>query len=403
MSAIPAVPARGTDWLAYGAAIDKNLRPVGVHPLDSFDGADDEAKLTAALSYAGAQTYVPPISLSNRLHTFTTTRASFEGLSIIGPPRSSNAEKSTQSNACRISLSGLTDNTGWIDTGITSGERFNVNLHNLSFTGAGTEAVLSSGGTSQFYCAHLSGITTSGARLSAGKVLMTASLINGWIELNNHTNTTFTPGGSDNTFFPDGGLIDSPGASSPANGTPHLFMDYCEKSTVGPIYMTAAGNWSGIRQDGPDYNTVASNLGGPNFYTGLRLEGRNASDGTNNRCNGSLVKVNGGAAVFTDCWTSYAMGGPLPTGHDGVIDVSSGAYVQVKGCHYDKATSVAETVPYVHVGDAGSQAVVAFVLRGGKGGAFTGLPVVTNATGTATNVRHDSSVQAATGGTTAGL
>ena len=332
----------------------------GTVALDSFSGTD-EAKLTAAMSYAGAQTYAPTILLGNRLHQFSTTRATYEGFRIQGPPGPGNAEKSAKANNCRIELNGLPAGAAWLDTGIT----------------------------------------TSGARVSAGKIAMTGCLFDGWWELNNHSDTTFTVGGSDNTFFMDYALIDSPGSSSPANGRAHVFFDYCEKTIVGPVYMTAAGNWGGFRQDGPAYNTDAGNLGGPIYYNGLRLEGRNATAGTNNVCNGTLFNLDGGAAVITDSWTSYAMGGPLPAGSEGVIDVDGGAYLQLKGCHYDKATDVAETVPYVHVSSGFAR--IEGILKGGKGGAFTGNPRVTNATGTAANVRHDSSVTATTAGTTAGL
>lgn len=369
----------------------------GVASLDSFAGATDEAKLTAALSYAAAQTYVPPIALSNRLYTFTTTRASFEGLSIIGPPRSSNAEKGTKNNACRVDIGGLANNTAWIDSGITSGSRFNVNLHNLAFRGGGTEGILSTGGTSQLYSCHMSGITTSGVRVSAGKVLMTLALFDGYWELNNHTDTTFQVGGSDNTFWPDGGAIDSPTLNSPANGTPHVFFDFCEKTTCGQVYMTAEGNWGGFRQDGPDYNTVSGNLGGPIFYYGMRLEGRNAGS----PCNGALFKLNGGTAIVESSWTSYAMASP-PTGHDGVFDVGSGGNLDLSKCFYDKATSVAETVPYVHFSTTTTnRGRVSGIKCGGKGGVFTGTPRVTNTTGTATHVRVDSSVTGS--GVTVGL
>ncbi|MFC7732974.1 hypothetical protein [Actinomadura keratinilytica] len=39
-------------------------------PLDGFSGADDDAKLKAAMSYAAAQTRPPAIVLANRAHKF---------------------------------------------------------------------------------------------------------------------------------------------------------------------------------------------------------------------------------------------------------------------------------------------------------------------------------------------
>jgi hypothetical protein len=103
----------------------------GTVALDSFSGTD-EAKLTAAMSYAGAQTYAPTILLGNRLHQFSTTRATYEGFRIQGPPGPGNAEKSAKANNCRIELNGLPAGAAWLDTGITTGERFNLNVHDLA-------------------------------------------------------------------------------------------------------------------------------------------------------------------------------------------------------------------------------------------------------------------------------
>src|SRR5687767_10632795 len=62
--------------------------------LDDYAGANDDAKLTAALSAMAAETYPRAIQLRARNYSFATAnRVAFEGLRIIGPRGYSNPER----------------------------------------------------------------------------------------------------------------------------------------------------------------------------------------------------------------------------------------------------------------------------------------------------------------------
>ncbi len=53
--------------------------------LDSFAGSTDDAKLTAALSYAQAQTFIPAIQFPAREVVLSLSRTPFSGMKLIGP------------------------------------------------------------------------------------------------------------------------------------------------------------------------------------------------------------------------------------------------------------------------------------------------------------------------------
>ena len=87
---------------------------VGEVAFDTFPGGDDEAKLAAAFSFAGAQTYPPTIAFTNRLNgPFGTIRPTYPGLRLKGPPGYNNAERGDNNNGCRLQL---TMNGAWLTT-----------------------------------------------------------------------------------------------------------------------------------------------------------------------------------------------------------------------------------------------------------------------------------------------
>jgi len=348
-------------------------------PLDSFTGADDDAKLTAAMTYAAAQTYPPPILLGNRTHTFATARTLYDGFKLFGVQGMSNAEIATTGTiVTRVSTPvGAT----WLSAngGVrNAAQQWDVTIRNIAFIGTSTTQWL--GGTAVMWALNLRDCSWSAYKSILGnqttKLLLNLSLLDGWLSFNNCYNGAMRIGGSDNNLFMGMTNIDSGTAfntAGSANGQYHLWLDFMEKTAIGPIYMTAEGGWNGIRVDGAAYNATGSNLGGPLWVNGAKIEGRNAGA----PCNGSLVRITGGGINFRDSWFGYAMASPATPGHSpqdaGVIH-QSGGWVLVDGCHYDKATSVAETVPFLYTN--GGYARISNQFRGGKGGAFTGLPRV---------------------------
>lgn len=363
-----------------------NLGVPGVRPLEDFDGATDDEKLTAALSYAAAQTYPPTIAFGNRTYNLSTQRTLYQGFRIQGPPGYSNAERGDSSNVHRVVL---TTGAPWLVTpsGVTV---FDVSISQMSFKANSTTSLIGSVGGGGLYCALIRDVTFTLFRsvlgTAATKLLITACNFDGYWESNGCYECHFNLGGSDNTLWPAGGLVDSSVAFYSAGpnvgpGNAHVRFDYLEKTTVGPLYITAESGWRAIEVNGAAFNTTAGNLGGPLMFTGLRIEGRNAAAPGF----GSMARVNGGGAVFRDCWFSYGMSSPSTMGEnpaDAGIIHQAGGQLLVDGCSYDRATGVAETVPFVH--SAAGWAKVGNVLLGSKVSTWTGRPRVQNAGGTIT-------------------
>jgi hypothetical protein len=154
--------------------------------------------------------------------------------------------------------------------------------------------------------------------LSSTKFLNTACLWTGWGNINNSYGTACSFGGSDSKFFTGGQwLIDSP-PSIMAAGKYHVIFDYQEESTVGGV-------------------------------------------------------------SFRDCWFAYGASSLNANGRSGELGVitvaGSNADVLIDGCWYDR--SVAESVKFVGISSGSVR--IRNIMRGAKGGSWSGLPQVSSA------------------------
>lgn len=375
----------GIRWQTVTGGSGDAATPYGRVFLDDYAGADDDAKLTAALTEVSADTYPRTITLRARAYTFTTAnRVAFTGLRIEGPPGYGNPERGQTKMPSRVTLS---MSGPWFINPLNT-DVFSVSFHQLSFTGGSSASLIGQNGSGTWYCLSMRDIYSSGLRTVIGtqatKVLMTAASFTGDWEINNCYNGAFHMGGSDNVFWSDGMLLDSGTAfntAGSATGQYHIWFDYMQKSHIGPLYITAEGPWAGIRISGGAYNSASSNIGGPLSFYGIRLEGRN----TNQPSDGSLVRVEGGYVNFRDCWFGFAMQSPASQGHTpqdaGVIHVMSSGAVLVDGCTYTRATGVAETVPFIY-----SNSTAPVRVRNIWGGeTWSGLPRVQQAAGSGVN------------------
>lgn len=353
-----------------GSGTSFDLGALGKIFIDAFPG-DDDAKLTEALRLSAAGTYPRGVQLSNRLHTFSqANRTPWEGMKIFGPDGHSNPERSAGAKgAGRVHLN---MNGPWF---AATGQVFQTTLQSLAFTGSSGASVIGGGGN--WYQLRMRDIYSSGLKSLVGslaqKALLTACQFDGDWELNNAYDLHFHAGGSDNTFWPAGGLIDS-GTGYAGSGQAHLWFDGMDKSTVGPLYITAQSDWSAIRVTGNAWGASSNNEGGPLFFSGLRIEGRN--EGASSF--GSLVRVEGGIAFFHGCAVNFAMSDPsnaaLGRKDLGVFQHTGGQLV-VDTCTYDRASGVAESVPYVYAGSNGD-CIIKNIVRSERGGGWTGRPVV---------------------------
>jgi hypothetical protein len=369
-----------------GGGGTSTIGDLGAVLLDSFTGADDDAKLTAALSAIAADTYPRAIQLTNRQYSFATVnRVPFDGMKIMGPRGYGNPERNSGTKTPgRVALSG---NGAWFAPTATT---FSVSLHNLSFTGGSSASVI--GGTGNWYCLSMQGIFSSGLKSVIGsqatKALLTAASFTGDWEINNCYNGAFHMGGSDNAFWTDGMLLDSGTAfasSGGAGGQAHIWMDGMDKSYVGPLYITAEGVWTAIRHTGNSFNNVSNNQGGPILYHGLRIEGRNEGASAYGR----LISVEGGVAIFNACAINFAMSDPSNAGIGrtdlGVI-MHTGGQLDVTACNYDRANTVGVTVPFVYTNTT-ADAVVTRIKRTARGGSWgSSKPIVARPVANADNI-----------------
>lgn len=342
--------------------------------LDDFAGADDDAKLTAALSAVAADTYPRAIQLTNRRYDFATAnRAPFEGMKIIGPRGAGNPERGGDKMPSRVHLS----MTGaWF---AATAEVFTVSFHGLSLTGGSNATFL--GGTANWYCLSLRDIFSSGLKSLLGtyaqKMLITAATFDGLWEINNCYETAIHLGGADNMLWENGGLLDAATAYDGA-GQPHLWCDGLDKSTVGPLFITGEQSWLPVRVSGQAYGSTGNNQGRV-VFRGMRIEGRNPGAPSY----GALARVEGGGATFQNCWFNYGMSSPsnaaIGRTDSGIIH-HSGGELDVSGCWYDRASAVPESVPFVWSNSAGD-CMVARTKRAYRSEGWTQRPLVSK-TGT---------------------
>lgn len=367
---IPTIPAQGSEsWYGYAQGLDAAARAIGGVALDSFPGASDDEKLTAALAHAAAQTVKPPILFQNRRYDFSQAgREVFSGMKLVGLGSHGNQQRSANSIPNDIRFTGT--GTWWQ---LAAGNVFDVGLYGLSFQGNSNAQFMASGSsvlwTSVFrdlgfnLWKHVLGNP-------AEKMLLTAVLFDGWWNTNNSRDTAYTIGGSDNNLWMDGMLLDSP-PNLMAAGQYHMVIDWLEKSSIGPMFVTCEQN-SGILMEG-------SNTRGPvSFFGQGRLEGRNPST----PCYGSVIRIKGGHAAFRDWWFSYGAADLAGSGHPsegGVVTVNGGR-VLIDGCMYSRATGVAETVPWIY--HTGGELRVRDTWTCDYGGTWTGKPRVQTIGGT---------------------
>jgi len=361
--------------------------------LDSFSGSSDDAKLSAAMSQESARDYPRPILLGPRQHTFTQSRPMYDGFALIGVQGMSNAEigsRGTTKTRVTVNTNGV-----WLQANgsVRSGsQNWDVTIRNIAFTG--TSSTQWMGGSAVIWCMNLRDLSFSGFKSILGsqssKLLINLCLLDGWLSFNNSYNGTIHVGGSDNNLFMGMTNIDSataylsPGGST---GQYHVWLDGLEKTQIGPIYLTAEGGWGGIRVSGTAYNTTSSNLGGPNWIYGAKIEGRNAGASSN----GNLIRVDGGSLIVRDSWLGYAMSSPSSQGHspqDAGVVHQTGGQVSLLGCTYDRASGVAETVPLLYQTGSSSRAALQDITIGAKGGTWSAKPRYNGS-----NVRADDSVQ----------
>lgn len=377
MAIPPLPPAGSTDWYDHYAALDTAARVAATGggtqydlPLSSFSGADDDAKLSAFMSYAMQQDYrgLTVVLDEARQYNFTQKQPLYSGFSIRGSGRPADQLRSGSptSNKVRIRTDG-----GWFY--LNQGQTFSCAFQGLSIDGNSSTRLLDGHSSNVLWTSVFRDCTSVNAANVLGsesnRLLVTACLVDGFWNVNNSQGPAFTFGGSDFYFNPTMMLLDT---NDGLGASDYIFRsDYLSNSYIENIYMTNEGHRGFLLSGGTGARS--------NWIKDCVIEGRNPT----HESPGALIVCTGGKHMLRDNRYAFAMGS---SSDGGVIQVDGGR-LSVLGGEYQP--SVAESVPFIRVN--GGHCRVRDIEIGDD---FSGKPVVSAAS--ASLVDADDSVTVVT-------
>lgn len=307
--------------------------------LDSFAGANDDAKLTAAMTYAAAQTHIPTIVFPARTSSFSTVgRTPYSGMKLEGPPGC------TGPKDMEIGSGNLPNHQILLSVGVDASSWFNgasLTLYNIYVGGL---AIQNANAASQFwsqpggtlYACQFDSLALYGMKHSFGsaatKCLCTQVIFSGHWVVAGGTGCQFYIGGADNCLWMFGYCNMSNGGSVNAD-TYHVKLETCAKTSIGYLYLTCSGGWSGLLISG------SSAFGGISFHGGT-YEGLSGTPST-----APCITIAGGTANFHGGDFNYT------TTANGVI-VQSGGNLAMFGPSYTPAATAPSPFLYQTAGSA---------------------------------------------------
>jgi len=308
----------------------------GVVQLDSYPGATDDDKLTAARADVKIQPRIPPIQFPARAVSLSLTRTYFNGMKLIGP--GCNGPKNLELASGTYVTHKVTLNVGngassWM---VGSGSVYDVFIGGLAFQAGNSSAQFWHHPTGTLYACQFDNLNIYGFKhvfgMPTSKCLMTQVVFSGhWTVLGN-TDVAFTMGGSDCSLWM-GGYCNINSSAAGGGGKYQLVFESMGKTDVGKVYITADNNWRGL--------WCRSNSCKLNFFGG-EYEGRNSGV----PCAGNLIRVDAGNVAFFGPWIAYGMSAPATTEH-AIIEINGGNVLIDRPC-YGRGTA-AETVPLIYV------------------------------------------------------
>jgi hypothetical protein len=224
----------------------------GVVQMDSFAGANDDAKLAAAMGHAAAQTNIPAIQLPARAMTFNTGGLTpYSGMRIIAPfgadgPKSPELAGGKYANH-QVILNVGAGARSWFNGTATY---YDIYIGDIAFTNPGRNGQFwNQLDSATLYGCQFHGLSFYGFKYILGNpsvpCAVTQVSFTGHWEVVAFTNTAFTLVGSDNDFWFTGYLNISTGDAAPSSGTPIISMPIMEKTNIGYTYITASPGWVG--------------------------------------------------------------------------------------------------------------------------------------------------------------
>jgi hypothetical protein len=358
--------------------------------LDDMAGANDDAKLTAAIALQQSTAGMPPIVLGARNHAFNQTRTLYSGLKLIGQSTGpKNLEQNPEFVTSRITLgSSVSSGTSswWVTPG---GNLFDIYMGDFAVQGNAGSSVhqfidVTSG---TLYACEFHSLAFNFMRSVFGrkdrKCLCTQVIFSGHWTANNLWDTQFFIGGSDNQFWMGGMINIGPSASglqtgTYADGDYEIMFDTLGKTDIGYIYMSALNGWRGIKVTG-------SGVGMISFFGGT-YEGYN---GTTSRAPGTVIRLEGGSGAFYGPHIGQAMMTP---------DAAEGGYVHMTGGEWSfygpqfYHGSTADSVPAIY--QTGGRLYVTGATRGNQSETWSPRPILQtsaaagNAAGTGSNTTY---------------
>lgn len=303
--------------------------------IDSFSGANDAAKMSAALTYGNAQTYKPWLQLPSR--TFDTGSASFDmyqGMKILGPgvanaPKNQEIANSTQTGTWRSTCGTGANSLLRASTTIQS-----VAVCNVSFwLPSQTSQVFRASGGSGAYPSVFHNLSMYGGPYFFGnpseKFLTTQMVLSGHWQLTVDIDTPFTFGGSDCSFWMSGYCNADSGPGNGA-GKPVITFDSVGKSNVGFLYMTNRADWTGVKIVGDSTRELS-------FFGGA-YEGYSTGNATR-----PVFDIQGGTVNLYGIYTGQV----ASTGSANGVIHQSGGQLNVYGGTYLRDEAVA-TFPWLY-------------------------------------------------------
>lgn len=331
-----ALPAQGnTAWYGWATALDEDVRRagVGIAQIDSFAGANDGAKLQAALTWAAAQTYRPWLQFPARLFNVgTQTFATFSGMRLCGPGASEGARNPEQGTALTTHQVQFTGGTGTSSMFVTSGgSQFGVSLASIQFQGGANSQIWHTAST--VYSCQLHNLSWQGGKHFLGsptaKFLNTQLICSGHWTVLNYTDTPFTFGGSDSKW--EWYLNSATPASVAGAGRPIIWFDYQQKSFCDFLYLTVINGWGGLKVTGTSTRDMT-------FGHGV-FEG--ANDGSLSEY--PVIDVQGGRATFYQPRFAWV----TDTNANGVV-VQSGGVIEMHQPTYERSSTVTDAFPLLY-------------------------------------------------------
>lgn len=336
--------------------------------LDSFDGADDDAKLAAAMSYCAAQTFVPSIRLGIREYTFTQTISNpYDGFKLLGCGQGAQPKIGGSATATGFGYSTRVKLAVPKPSGKPAGVWINATAHlnDMTIEGILFYSPYASVATQMISANYANGGGLWGCTIrdctfqslysvcgnSTEPCAITLCLFEGFINVLTTYDTAFHLGGSDNRgiFVGMTNIYLSDDYTSPAGNMRYcIILDNLIKTHVGSMYITATSTWRGLLVKGPD-NDNTSGL----IITAPIIEGDTAGANPGD-CDGALMRIEGGGVTLRDAVIDSGLGNPAASASANPSGIADRALVEVTagqaifdGCWWGHYGPVPNTTPVI--------------------------------------------------------